>query len=98
VEKERIFELMEMRGAPVGARAVSVVALVIWLVVAHGLWERPSGRADPKRVQIANAVTVLTGSTPTNPRTPRASSAPDKGICSDFAGTLGVRHQSSELQ
>lgn len=38
----------------------SVTAPAIWIVVAQGLWERPSARSDPQRVKVANAVTALT--------------------------------------
>jgi hypothetical protein len=42
----------------VGVLAVAVLG--VWIVVAHGLWERPSRGADRERVWVANAVTVLT--------------------------------------
>jgi magnesium-transporting ATPase (P-type) len=48
---------------PVRLTAVAILAialLVTWLVVAHGLWERPSGQADSERVRLANKVTVGT--------------------------------------
>jgi uncharacterized membrane protein len=48
---------------PVRLIAVAILAiaiLVTWLVVAHGLWERPSGQADPERVRLANKVTLVT--------------------------------------
>jgi hypothetical protein len=55
-----IWPLADTMG-PVRLTAVAIVAiaiLVTWLVVAHGLWERPSGQADSERVRLANKVTV----------------------------------------
>jgi hypothetical protein len=42
------------------AAVLAIAILVTWLVVAHGLWERPSGQADSERVRLANKVTVVT--------------------------------------
>jgi hypothetical protein len=39
---------------------LAVGLLAVWLVVAHGLWERRSGEADRARVRRVNAATVLT--------------------------------------
>ena len=55
-----IWPLADTMG-PVRLTAVAILAiaiLVTWLVVAHGLWERPSGQADSERVRLANKVTV----------------------------------------
>ena len=55
-----IWPLADAMG-PVRLTAVAILAiaiLVTWLVVAHGLWERPSGQADSERIRLANKVTV----------------------------------------
>jgi hypothetical protein len=38
----------------------ALVAMVIWIIVAHHLWERPSDREQRKWAALYNAVTVLT--------------------------------------
>jgi hypothetical protein len=38
----------------------SVTVLVVWLIVAHDLWEPPADHTEARRVRVANAVTVLT--------------------------------------
>ena len=48
---------------PLRLTAVAILAvamLVVWLVVAHELWEPASGQGDPDRVRLANQVTVVT--------------------------------------
>jgi uncharacterized membrane protein len=55
-----IWPLADAMG-PARLIAVAILAiamLVTWLVVAHGLWERPSGQADSERVRLANKVTL----------------------------------------
>jgi len=42
------------------ARSPGSVALGLWIVIAHGLWERSSRASDPERVRVANAVTAFT--------------------------------------
>src|SRR3954453_613877 len=34
--------------------------LVVWIIIAHSLWERPSAREDPAATKRLNAATVLT--------------------------------------
>jgi hypothetical protein len=43
-----------------GLGLAAVAALAIWLVAAHGLWERASEGVDAERVKVANAVTAIT--------------------------------------
>src|SRR3954470_11682007 len=49
-----------------GAWRLSLVAvaafagLVVWIIVAHSLWERPSQSDDPAATKRINAATVLT--------------------------------------
>jgi hypothetical protein len=38
----------------------SVAVLVVWLIVAHDLWEPSADHTDAWRIRVANAVTVLT--------------------------------------
>jgi hypothetical protein len=40
--------------------AVSLTAMVAWLILAHGLWRRASGSATREQVRLFNAATVLT--------------------------------------
>lgn len=42
------------------ATAFSVGAMVVWIIAAHELWERPSGRVARERAVLYNVVTVLT--------------------------------------
>jgi hypothetical protein len=42
------------------AGIASVFVLVFWLIVFHGLWERPSRRANAEEAAIFNAATVIT--------------------------------------
>src|ERR687894_410755 len=44
----------------VGLGIAAVAGLAIWLVVAHGLWERTRGPEERDRVRVANRVTALT--------------------------------------
>jgi hypothetical protein len=57
-----IWPLADTMGAVrlTAAGILAIAILVTWLVVAHGLWERPSGQADAERVRLANKVTVVT--------------------------------------
>jgi hypothetical protein len=34
--------------------------LLVWIIVAHGLWERPSASEQPDATKLVNAATVLT--------------------------------------
>lgn len=38
---------------------VSVAAMILYLIVVHDLWERPSDRVDRKHARLFNAVTVI---------------------------------------
>jgi hypothetical protein len=38
----------------------AITGTVVWLIAAHGLWERPSERADRERAVLFNAATTLT--------------------------------------
>ena len=38
----------------------AIVAMVVWIIVAHHLWERPRGREERKWAVLYNGVTVLT--------------------------------------
>jgi len=38
----------------------AIVAMVIWIIVAHHLWERPADREQRKWAPLYNGVTVLT--------------------------------------
>jgi hypothetical protein len=40
--------------------AVAIVAMVVWIIVAHHLWERPADREQRKWAPLYNGVTVLT--------------------------------------
>ena len=42
------------------ATAFSVGAMVVWIIAAHELWERPSGQVARERAVLYNVVTVLT--------------------------------------
>ena len=57
-----IWQLGDRLDAPrlVALGVLAVVALGLWIVVAHGLSERSSRASDPERVRVANAVTALT--------------------------------------
>jgi hypothetical protein len=39
--------------------AVAIVAMVVWIIVAHHLWERPADREQRKWAPLYNGVTVL---------------------------------------
>jgi len=39
---------------------VAIVALVVWIIVAHHLWERPADREQRNWAPLYNGVTVLT--------------------------------------
>jgi hypothetical protein len=39
---------------------LSIAALVVWIIVAHGLWERSDEEEAPHWVALYNGVTVLT--------------------------------------
>lgn len=38
----------------------AVASVVVWLIVAHKLWERPGERRPPKDARLYNAATTLT--------------------------------------
>src|SRR5215211_1435491 len=38
----------------------AIVAMVVWIIIAHHLWERPQGREEQKWAALYNGVTVLT--------------------------------------
>lgn len=39
---------------------ISVVAMVVWLTVVHGLWHRPSQTRHARRAKLFNATTLIT--------------------------------------
>lgn len=39
---------------------LSIVAMVVWIIVAHDLWERPAARQNRRLAELYNAVTGLT--------------------------------------
>jgi hypothetical protein len=39
---------------------LAIVAMVVWIIVAHNLWEKPTDREDRDQVALYNAATVLT--------------------------------------
>ena len=39
---------------------LAVAAMVVWIIVAHNLWERPAGREARQRVALYNSATALT--------------------------------------
>lgn len=45
---------------PLLLSVLSVLVLATWLIVSHGLWERPTDSADHQRARRANAATLLT--------------------------------------
>ena len=38
----------------------AIVAMVVWIIISHHLWERPQGREEQKWAALYNGVTVLT--------------------------------------
>ncbi|WP_459547388.1 hypothetical protein [Nocardia sp. X0981] len=42
------------------ATVLSILAMVLWLILAHELWERPKGRTGRSRSVLFNAATVVT--------------------------------------
>ncbi|UGT44018.1 hypothetical protein LTV02_11805 [Nocardia yamanashiensis] len=42
------------------ATVLSMMALILWLILDHELWERPKSRADRNRSALYNAATALT--------------------------------------
>lgn len=43
-----------------GLMVLSIVAMVVWVIVAHNLWERPADREARDQAALYNAATALT--------------------------------------
>ena len=47
-------------GRLLGLMVAAIVAMVVWIIVAHHLWERPKAREDRRWAALYNGVSVLT--------------------------------------